>query len=96
MAHAPVVRPSRLGFAERLTDYVRRHGAKSLRVTGPADSPVARVRNRFRVQSLVRGAERSDVRQAARFVRQLAETLSKEMASTDVRWSLDIDAVRLL
>jgi primosomal protein N' (replication factor Y) len=83
-------------LAEQLIGYVRKHGASDLRITGPADAPIARVRGRYRVQALVRGPERRDVRHAVRLVRHAADSMEKAITASDLRWALDVDAVQLL
>ncbi|MCB9530659.1 MAG: primosomal protein N' [Myxococcales bacterium] len=81
--------------AERLLDAARRAGGPSLITLGPADSPIARVRDRYRVQALVRGAERGPVHAAARAARA-AGLAATSATKRDVRWSVDVDALRLL
>jgi primosomal protein N' (replication factor Y) len=82
--------------ARELIEYAQLHGDPSLRITGPTDSPIARVRRRYRVQAMVRAEDRQIVRRAAQLVVYRAQTMSKELAAKKVRWSVDIDAIQLL
>ncbi len=83
-------------YADELMRYVRKHGDADLKVTGPADAPIARVRNRYRVQAMVRARDRAPVRRALQLVYFLAEQLADGMNKADVRWSVDVDAIQLL
>jgi primosomal protein N' (replication factor Y) len=57
-----------------------------LEVLGPAPSPLARLRGRYRFQLLIKGADSEAVRRAALRVRQAAERLPGSVqASLDVR-----------
>lgn len=82
--------------AREFIEYVKEHGDDSLRITGPTDSPIARVRRRYRVQAMVRAQDRKLVRRAAQLIVYRAQTMSKELASKKIRWSVDIDAIQLL
>lgn len=85
-----------LRFADQFTGYLRKHGDGTLRITGPADSPIARVRNRYRIQAMVRARSRTPVRHALDLVTHLSEHLATDMSKLDVRWAVDVDAIQLL
>ena len=82
--------------AREIVSYVDAHGDASLRISGPTDSPIARVRRRFRVQAMVRGESRKHVRRAAQLAVHRARSLEKTIAAKKVRWSVDVDAIQLL
>lgn len=85
-----------ISAARSILDYVRAHGAPELRLTGPADAPIARVRRRYRVQAIVRGVDRRAVRRAAALAVHCAVALEKQHTARKVRWAVDVDAIQLL
>ena len=66
------------------------HGA--VRVLGPAPSPIEKLRNRFRMQFLLRCTERPPLR---RVLTRLVEALD-EYTQHDVRVAIDVDPVNML
>jgi primosomal protein N' (replication factor Y) len=75
LVHALVSSPDEdeaRGGAERLADAARGPGRE---VLGPAAAPLARLRDRFRIQVLVRGADAADLLEAGRRMRDAASRL---------------------
>ena len=59
--------------AEEIAKALRTHGPSELRVQGPVDAPIARVRNRFRVHVVLRSVERRAVRRGIVLAHQVRE-----------------------
>ncbi len=76
------------GFLRALPEVT--HG--SVKVLGPAPSPVERIRGRFRMQSLLRSQERPPLR---RVLGQLIAVLD-EYHRDNVRVAIDVDPVQML
>lgn len=70
--------------------------AEGLRIAGPVDAPIGRIRERYRVQALLRAPSRALVQQAARLVRWQAGELDRTMRHGDIRLAIDIDPQALL
>ena len=93
--HAPEW-PAAMEVAEFVAARVRHEGARDLRLVGPADAPVTRIRGRFRIHLLVRGTERGEVHAAARLMRLALDDLEANMRKRDVRADIDVDPLNML
>jgi primosomal protein N' (replication factor Y) (superfamily II helicase) len=93
--HAPEW-PAAMEVAEHVAARVRRDGSRELRLVGPSDAPVTRIRGRFRIHLLVRGSERQDVHAAARLMRLTLDELDSGMRRGDVRADIDVDPLNML
>lgn len=93
--HAPEW-PAAMEVAEFVSARVRHDGARALRLVGPADAPVTRIRGRFRIHLLVRGTERGEVHAAARLMRLALDELEANMRKRDVRADIDVDPLNML
>lgn len=82
--------------ADEIAKAARQHGPKGLRVQGPVDAPIARVRNRFRVHVVLRSAERKEVRRGVVLAHQVREHFAKAWQKQDLRVHVDVDAQSLL
>ena len=82
--------------AEEIAKALRKHGPSELRVQGPVDAPIARVRNRFRVHVVLRSVERRAVRRGIVLAHQVREHFAKAWQKQDVRAHVDVDAQSLL
>ncbi|TVR03825.1 MAG: primosomal protein N' [Deltaproteobacteria bacterium] len=82
--------------AEHIAELLRNRGAPSLRLQGPAEAPIARLRNRFRVHLLVRDPQRAPVHHAAELLHFLRDRRGAQWQKLDLRVALDLDPVSLL
>ena len=83
-----------LGAAQELAKVARSHPAVRegmIVALGPAPSPISRLRTRFRFQFLLRGEDRSAMRQIAQ---ALAQRIDRGLGN--VRAHLDVDPVSML
>ncbi len=66
--------------------------AGTVKVLGPAPAPIERLRNRFRMQCLLRAAERPPLRRALTRIVELADAQVRE----GVRVAIDVDPMHML
>lgn len=82
--------------AETVEDALTRASQGALRIQGPVEAPIARLRNRYRVHILVRCRSRAPIHRAAEIVLSVRADLSASWQKADVRLGLDLDPSSLL
>lgn len=75
--------------ASRLAARARDAGGNSVRVLGPSPAPIARLRNRYRFQFVLRGTDRSAIRKSLLAV-------ARSGSDRRVRVAIDVDPVSML
>lgn len=79
-----------------LTDYLRVHAAPGVDLVGPVDAPLARVRQQYRRQLLIRSAERGPLHQAVAVAEHFMDAQQKAWAKAQVQATVDIDPISML
>jgi primosomal protein N' (replication factor Y) len=80
-------------FADQLSDRLHEHveaQPTKIRVLGPAEAPMPKLRGKFRFHLLLHGRDRTAV---CRVIEQTTETLS---SANNIIWTVDIDPVDML
>lgn len=80
----------------QLADYLGRHGPADVDLVGPVDAPLARVREQYRRQLMLRARERGPLHQAVALAEHLFDSLQSEWSRRKVHVSVDIDPVSML
>jgi primosomal protein N' (replication factor Y) len=80
-------------FAQRLADKMRgqveQHG-EAIRILGPAEAPIAKLRGKFRYHILLHGPDNNQLRQVVRDATQDVKT------PDEIQWIVDVDPVAML
>lgn len=84
------------GLGEAVAGYLRKDGPSELRVQGPVDAPIARVRQRFRMHVVLRSPSRRAVQRGVALARRFLDANARRIARDDARAAIDIDPQSML
>ena len=83
-------------FADDLCGYLRTHAPSALRVQGPIDAPIARVRERYRMHVVLQSGERKALHRGAALSVHFREESAKRLQRIGVRLAVDVDPQSML